>query len=78
MAESGSVLFMYDRKGKVEVPAVLDEEALLGAAIEAGCEDMDLKEVSSRKLVVVAAGQVRECVLIGIWASVETESCVRV
>lgn len=45
MAESGSVIFMYDRKGKVEVPAVLDEEALLEAAIEAGCEDMELVEV---------------------------------
>ena len=45
MAETGSVIFMYDRKGKVEVPAVLDEEALLDAAIEAGCEDMELVEV---------------------------------
>lgn len=35
---------MYDRKGKVEVSAVLDEEELLEAAIEAGCEDMDLVE----------------------------------
>jgi transcriptional/translational regulatory protein YebC/TACO1 len=46
MAESGSVLFMYDRKGKLEVQAVLDEEALMEAAIEAGCEDMELLEVS--------------------------------
>ena len=36
MAESGSVLFMYDRKGKIEVPVVLDEEELLEAAIGAG------------------------------------------
>lgn len=42
IAESGSVLFMYDRKGKVEVNAELDEEELLEAAIEAGCEDMEL------------------------------------
>ena len=34
IAEQGSVLFMYDRKGKIEVPAVVDEEALLDAAIE--------------------------------------------
>ena len=47
MAESGSVLFLYDRKGKIEVPAVLDEEELLEAAIEAGCEDMELVEVKS-------------------------------
>lgn len=46
IAESGSVLFMYDRKGKIEVPAILDEEELLEAAIEAGCEDMELLEVS--------------------------------
>lgn len=42
MAEGGSVLFMYDRKGKVEVPAVLDEESVLEAAIEAGCDDYEL------------------------------------
>lgn len=42
IAEQGSVLFMYDRKGKCEVNAVLDEEALLEAAIEQGCEDMEL------------------------------------
>jgi len=44
IAESGSVLFMYDRKGKLEVDAVLNEEDLLEAAIEAGCEDMELIE----------------------------------
>lgn len=42
MAEQGSVLFMYDRKGKIEVPAVVDEEALLEAAIEANVEDFEL------------------------------------
>jgi transcriptional/translational regulatory protein YebC/TACO1 len=46
IAEPGSVLFLYDRRGKVEVPAVLDEESLMEAAIEAGCEDMELAEVS--------------------------------
>jgi len=46
IAEQGSVLFMYDRKGKVEVPAKVEEEDLLEAAIEAGCEDMELLEVS--------------------------------
>jgi transcriptional/translational regulatory protein YebC/TACO1 len=45
IAEAGSVLFMYDRKGKVEVRAEIDEEALLEAAIDAGCEDMALVEV---------------------------------
>ncbi|KAG7374019.1 transcriptional regulator [Nitzschia inconspicua] len=45
IAEQGSVLFMYDRKGKIEVPnAVLDEEALLDAAIEANIEDFVLQE----------------------------------
>lgn len=41
-AESGSVLFMYDRKGKIEVSAELDEEALLEAAIEADIEDYEM------------------------------------
>jgi len=44
VAESGSVLFLYDRKGKAEVDVVLDEEALMDAAIEAGCDDMELVE----------------------------------
>jgi YebC/PmpR family DNA-binding regulatory protein len=45
IAESGSVLFMYDRKGKIEVPdAVVDEEALLDSAIEADIDDFMLEE----------------------------------
>jgi YebC/PmpR family DNA-binding regulatory protein len=42
IAESGSVMFLYDRRGKVDVPAAVDEESLLEAAIEAGCDDYDL------------------------------------
>ena len=43
IAESGSVLFMYDRKGLVTVPtATIDEEALLDAAINAGCDDYEI------------------------------------
>ena len=44
MAEQGSVLFMYDKKGKLEVSAVLDEEALMDAAIEADVDDYELLE----------------------------------
>jgi YebC/PmpR family DNA-binding regulatory protein len=44
MAESGSVMFMYDYKGKVEVPSVVDEEELMMAAIDAGVDDMELIE----------------------------------
>jgi transcriptional/translational regulatory protein YebC/TACO1 len=44
IAEQGSVLFMYDRKGKVEVAAVVDEEQLLDAAIEADIDDFLLEE----------------------------------
>ena len=42
IAESGSVMFMYDLRGRVVVPAELDEEALLDAAISAGCDDYEL------------------------------------
>jgi len=44
MAEQGSVLFMYDRKGKLEVPSdvVVDEEVLLEAAIEFDIDDFEL------------------------------------
>eukprot|EP00527_Entomoneis_sp_CCMP2396_P005436 CAMPEP_0198140898 /NCGR_PEP_ID=MMETSP1443-20131203/3987_1 /TAXON_ID=186043 /ORGANISM="Entomoneis sp., Strain CCMP2396" /LENGTH=290 /DNA_ID=CAMNT_0043803469 /DNA_START=77 /DNA_END=949 /DNA_ORIENTATION=+ len=45
MAEQGSVIFMYDRKAVIEVDGVeLDEEALLEAAIEAGCDDYEVFE----------------------------------
>ena len=44
MAEQGSVLFLYDRKGKLEVPKTVDEEQLLEAAIEAGIDDFSLEE----------------------------------
>ena len=44
MAEQGSVLFMYDRRGVVSVPGAVDEEALLEAAIEAGVEDYEIAE----------------------------------
>ena len=44
IAEQGSVLFMYDRKGKIEVQGVeLDEEQLLDVAIEAGIDDFTLE-----------------------------------
>jgi YebC/PmpR family DNA-binding regulatory protein len=42
MAETGSVLFMYDRKGRVDVKGEPDEEAVLEAAIEAGCDDYEM------------------------------------
>lgn len=44
IAESGSVLFMYDLKGKIEIPAVADEEELLMAAIDNDVDDMELVE----------------------------------
>jgi len=45
IAESGSVLFLYDRKGRIDVPdAVVDEEALLDAAIEADIDDFLLED----------------------------------
>jgi transcriptional/translational regulatory protein YebC/TACO1 len=44
MAQQGSVLFMYDHKGKLEVPhgITVDEEVLLDAAIEFDVEDFEL------------------------------------
>ena len=44
IAESGSVLFMYDLKGKIEIPVAADEEDLLMAAIDNDVEDMELVE----------------------------------
>jgi len=44
MAEQGSVLFMYDRKGQVEVTAAVDEEELLEAAIDNDIDDFELIE----------------------------------
>jgi transcriptional/translational regulatory protein YebC/TACO1 len=48
IAEQGSVLFMYDKKGKIEIPnIVLQEETLLDVAIEAGIEDFTLELLDS-------------------------------
>jgi len=44
---------MYDRRGKVEVAANLDEEALMDAAIENGCEDMELVEGDEERTSIV-------------------------
>eukprot|EP00523_Entomoneis_sp_CCMP467_P002892 CAMPEP_0168745390 /NCGR_PEP_ID=MMETSP0724-20121128/14587_1 /TAXON_ID=265536 /ORGANISM="Amphiprora sp., Strain CCMP467" /LENGTH=260 /DNA_ID=CAMNT_0008793089 /DNA_START=40 /DNA_END=820 /DNA_ORIENTATION=+ len=49
IAEQGSVAFMYDRKAIVEFgEGELDEEALLEAAIDAGCEDYEEKNVTEK------------------------------
>jgi len=53
IAEQGSVLFMYDRKGKVEVPAAIDEEQLLDAAIEADIDDFLLVEGDEESTSIV-------------------------
>lgn len=53
MAEQGSVLFMYDRRGSVTVPGVVDEEALLEAAIEVGLEDYEIVEGDEENTSVV-------------------------
>ena len=45
IAESGSVLFMYDLKGKIVIPSEnVDEEALLMAAIDNDVSDVELVE----------------------------------
>jgi len=53
MAEQGSVLFMYDRKGKLEVEANIDEEALLEAAIENDIDDFELDASDEYSIVFV-------------------------
>lgn len=54
IAEQGSVLFMYDRRGKVEVPSPdVDEEELLMAAIDAGCDDMEMTEGDEEGTTIV-------------------------
>lgn len=44
IAEKGSVLFMYDKKGKLEIPngVAVDEEMLLEPAIEFDVEDFEI------------------------------------
>ena len=42
LAETGSVSFMFDRKGQILYPATAgDEDAMMDAAIEAGAEDVE-------------------------------------
>merc|ERR1712157_126377 len=49
MAEQGSVTFMYDRKGKVTVQGDVDEETLLEAAIEAGCDELEIVDEAEQE-----------------------------
>ena len=45
MAETGSVSFMFDRKGQILYPAETgDEDTMMDAAIEAGAEDVESAE----------------------------------
>lgn len=45
MAETGSVSFMFDRKGQILYPAGAgDEDSMMDAAIEAGAEDVESTE----------------------------------
>lgn len=45
MAETGSVSFMFDRKGQILYPAGAgDEDSMMEAAIEAGAEDVESTE----------------------------------
>lgn len=53
IAEQGSVLFMYDRKGKIEVNGVVDELELMDAAIEAGCDDLEVVEGDEEGTTIV-------------------------
>lgn len=53
IAEPGSVLFMYDRKGKIEINANLDEEKVLEVAIEAGCDGYELLPGSSNDSTII-------------------------
>ena len=56
IAEQGSVVFMYDRKAVIEVEEGIevDEEALLEAAIEVGCEDYEVVEEEGTPAQVLA------------------------
>ncbi len=42
-ANGGSVAFNYDKKSRLDVPAVLDEDAVLEMCLEAGVDDFELR-----------------------------------
>lgn len=47
LGESGCVSYLFDRKGVLEIPtndSIVDEEALMLEAIEAGAEDVEVNE----------------------------------
>lgn len=52
MAEQGSVLFMYDKKGKIEVSDSIEEETLMDAAIEADIEDYELTASDTGEVIM--------------------------
>ncbi len=56
LGTSGSVAFLFDRKGEIRVPAAsIDEEAILEKALDAGAEDVQSDD--DEHLVYTAADQ---------------------
>lgn len=47
MAATGSVAFNFERRGRIELPAVVEEDPIIEAALEADVDDV---EVQVRKL----------------------------
>merc|ERR1712051_650670 len=44
---------MYDRKGRIVVSGSVDEDKLFEAAIEAGCDDLDIEPLEEANLSIV-------------------------
>eukprot|EP00934_Nitzschia_sp_Nitz4_P008673 Nitzschia sp. Nitz4//scaffold19_size178191//127462//128433//NITZ4_001997-RA/size178191-augustus-gene-0.72-mRNA-1//1//CDS//3329540741//8663//frame0 len=65
-AETGSVLFLYQQRGKVVVPAVLTEDDLLGPALEADLEDFQIVEGSSSDSCIVYVDPTETAKMYGI------------
>ena len=47
MGTSGSVMWMFDRKGQITIEGKVDEDELLNAALEAGADDVEVEEDSA-------------------------------
>lgn len=73
IAEQGSVAFMYDRKGKIVVQGSVDEDQLFEAAIEAGCDDLEISEGEEEGTTIVYSNPKEMSLMVEALKSIDSD-----
>lgn len=73
IAEQGSVIFMYDQKGRIVTRGTFEEDDLFEAAIEAGCDDLEVAEGEEENTTIVYSNPKEMSLMIEALNSIEKE-----